>query len=235
MQQSEKISIKSKQLILNVSDVSKTFDTKAFTVHALRDVSFSVGAGEFIGLLGPSGSGKTTLINILSGLIRPTQGDVTVGDEELTAMKSDDLREFRLHNIGLVFQEHLLVESLTAIENVELPMTFARVDPESRRKKALKLLKQFGLETKMHQLPSELSGGEQQRVGIARALLFDPLLILADEPTGDLDTKTGNNIIKIFKEIAHTNGSSVIMVSHDPRHRPHFDRVLQMKDGSVEI
>ncbi|MHA2248949.1 MAG: ABC transporter ATP-binding protein [Candidatus Kariarchaeaceae archaeon] len=219
--------------ILDVHDITKVFDMKAFKVQALENITFHVQKGEFIGLIGPSGSGKTTLINILSGILQATSGEVLINNHNVTKLHNSELRDFRLKNIGLVFQEHLLVESLTARENIELPLIFAKVSPEERKTKALKLLNQLGLEGKGDHLPAELSGGEQQRVGIARALIFDPLLILADEPTGDLDTKTGASIIRNFKNITMM-GTSIIMVSHDPRHRPHFDRVLQMNDGKLE-
>ena len=206
---------------------------KTYPGDALKNISFSVNPGEFIGLLGPSGCGKTTLINCMSGLLTPTTGSVTIDTVNITQLSQAQIRDFRLRNIGMVFQEHLLVESLSALENVTLPLIFGKIPENERKERATELLIQFGMEDKIDHLPSELSGGEQQRVGIARSLAFDPILILADEPTGDLDTRTGQLIIRSFKEIANNGVKAVVIVSHDPRHRPYFDRVLEMSDGSV--
>ena len=219
--------------IMKIENLHHTFDMKAYQVHALSDISFEVNSGEFIGLIGPSGSGKTTLINCLAGLLKPSSGNVRINEIEITSLKHSKLRHFRLRSIGLIFQEHLLVESLNVFENVELPLVFGRVPLDERQTKVNELLSQVGLEDKREHLPGELSGGEQQRVGIARALVFNPEIILADEPTGDLDTKNGQMVIQIFKEIVNEQGKSVVMVSHDPRHRPHFDRVLELSDGHL--
>ncbi len=206
---------------------------KNYSIDALRNISFSVRPGEFIGLLGPSGSGKTTLVNCIAGLLTPTSGSVFIDGVDITGLSQAQIRDFRLRKIGMVFQEHLLVPSLTALDNVALPLLFGRVSEDERNGRAMDLLVQFGLEDKSDHLPSELSGGEQQRVGIARALAFDPILILADEPTGDLDTRTGQLIIQTFKDIANNGVKGVLMVSHDPRHRPYFDHVLEMTDGKL--
>lgn len=218
---------------VNVNDLTKIFDMKTYQVEALKDVSFSVHPGEFIGLLGPSGCGKTTLINCMAGLLTPTKGSVIIDTTDITQLPQGKIRAFRLKKIGMVFQEHLLVESLTTLENVALPLIFGKIPEQERNERAIKLLAQFGLEEKSDHLPSELSGGEQQRVGIARSLVFDPILILADEPTGDLDTRTGQLIIRTFKEIATNGVKAVVIVSHDPRHRAYFDRVLEMSDGQL--
>ncbi len=218
---------------VNVTNLTKTFDMKSYIVDALKNISFSVNPGEFIGLLGPSGCGKTTLINCMSGLLTPTTGSVTIDTVNITQLSQAQIRDFRLRNIGMVFQEHLLVESLSALENVSLPLIFGKIPENERKERATELLIQFGMEDKIDHLPSELSGGEQQRVGIARSLAYDPILILADEPTGDLDTRTGQLIIRSFKEIANNGVKAVVIVSHDPRHRAYFDRVLEMSDGSL--
>ncbi len=218
---------------VTVNNLTKIFDMKLYQIHALKNISFSVHPGEFIGLLGPSGCGKTTLINCMSGLLTPTNGTVSINDLDITQLSQAQVRDFRLKKIGMVFQEHLLVESLTALENVALPLIFGKVPENERNERAKDLLTQFGMEDKIDHLPSDLSGGEQQRVGIARALVFDPILLLADEPTGDLDTRTGQLIIRTFKEIANNGVKGVVMVSHDPRHRPYFDRVLEMSDGHL--
>ncbi|MFX0085636.1 MAG: ABC transporter ATP-binding protein [Candidatus Hodarchaeota archaeon] len=219
--------------IVSVNNLTKIFDMRSYQINALKDISFSVKSGEFIGLLGPSGCGKTTLINCMSGLLSPTTGSVSINSVNITCLSQSQIRDFRLRKIGLVFQEHLLIESLNAIENVALPLIFGKVPEIERNEKATNLLIKFGMEDKLYHLPSELSGGEQQRVGIARALAFDPILLLADEPTGDLDTRTGQSIIRSFKEIANNEVKGVVMVSHDPRHRPYFDRVLEMSDGHL--
>ncbi|MHA2226120.1 MAG: ABC transporter ATP-binding protein [Candidatus Hodarchaeales archaeon] len=218
---------------VNVTNLTKSFDMKTYRVDALKNISFSVNPGEFIGLLGPSGCGKTTLINCMSGLLTPTTGSVTIDTVNITQLSQAQIRDFRLRKIGMVFQEHLLVESLSALENVTLPLIFGKIPEYERRERGTELLIQLGMEDKLEHLPSELSGGEQQRVGIARALAFDPILLLADEPTGDLDTRTGQLIIQTFKEIANNGIKGVVMVSHDPRHRPYFDRVLEMSDGRL--
>lgn len=219
--------------LVTIKNLSKTFDMKTYKVEALKDISFSVKPGEFIGLIGPSGSGKTTLINCLSALLSPTTGSIIIDETEITELSVEKQRDFRLHKIGLVFQEHNLIESLTAQKNVEVPLLFSDLTEEERKEATSNLLEQFGLAEKLDNHPSELSGGEQQRVGIARALAFDPPLILADEPTGDLDTKSGQVVIQKFKELAHQKKKGVIMVSHDPRHQIYFDRILQMSDGKL--
>ncbi|MHA2294544.1 MAG: ABC transporter ATP-binding protein [Candidatus Hodarchaeales archaeon] len=222
-----------RKTVVAVKELTKIFNMKTYQVNALNKITFDIQPGEFVGLIGISGSGKTTLINILAGLLLPTSGNVVINGSEITKMTQSSVRDFRLRNLGMVFQEHLLVESLTAIENVELPLIFASVPTTERRQKALELMTRLGLEDKINNLPAELSGGEQQRVGVARSLIFDPPLVLADEPTGDLDTKTGLQIIEIFKELVRNGERSVIMVSHDPRHQSLFDRVLQMSDGCL--
>lgn len=219
--------------ILTVNNLSKVYKMPTFDVHALTDIDFHIQSGEFVGLIGPSGSGKTTLINSLSGLLKPTTGHIVINGVDIASLTSKEIREFRLTNIGLVFQEHLLIESLSALENVELPLIFLGENEESRKAKALQRLHELGLEDKKDHLPSELSGGEQQRIGIARALICNPQLLLADEPTGDLDTKNSQIIMQLFKTIAEKRGTSIIMVSHNPSHRSKFDRVLELQDGKI--
>ena len=224
-----------KNAVIQVSHLSQTFDMKTYQVHALKDISFDVFPGEFIGLIGPSGSGKTTLINCLSGLLIPSSGEIKYGKEDIAKFSLSKRRKFRLNSLGLVFQEHLLVKSLTAFENIELPLIFGRISIEERKPRVLNLLNQVKLEDKGSHLPEELSGGEQQRVGIARALAFNPNIILADEPTGDLDTRNSQQIIHIFRELVKERNISIVMVSHDPRHRQYFDRVLEISDGYLSI
>ena len=182
--------------VLRVDKVSKVFDMHTNKVHALKDASFEAKTGEFIGLIGTSGCGKTTLINVIAGLLETSSGFITINNHEITKMSQIDIRDFRLRSIGLVFQDHLLVDSLTALENVELPLLFGKIPEVERKQRAMELLEKFKLEDKANHKPATLSGGEQQRVGIARSLVYNPMLILADEPTGDLDTKSGNMVIK---------------------------------------
>lgn len=218
---------------MKIDHLNHTFDMKSYQVDALINISFEVRAGEFIGLIGPSGSGKTTLINCLSGLIIPSSGEVRIKDVDITSFAPSKIRDFRLRSIGLVFQEHLLVESLNVFKNIELPLIFGRMPPNERKIRVDELLMQVGLDDKREHLPNELSGGEQQRVGIARALAFNPKIILADEPTGDLDTRNGQLVIQIFKDLVKGKKTSVVMVSHDPRHQQYFDRVLELSDGNL--
>lgn len=219
--------------LMEISNLNHTFDMKAYQVEALNNISFEVKPGEFIGLIGPSGSGKTTLINCLSGLLKPSSGEVRVCNVDITLLSAEKMREFRLESLGMVFQEHLLVNSLNVFENIELPLIFGRIPEEKRAIRVGNLLGQVGLIDKKDHLPSELSGGEQQRVGIARALAYNPDIILADEPTGDLDTRNSQLIIQIFQDIVKEHKKSVVMVSHDPRHQQYFDRVLELSDGHL--
>lgn len=220
-------------VIMTINNLNHIFDMKEYQVNALNNLSFEVRQGEFIGLIGPSGSGKTTLINCLSGMLKPSSGEVRINDVDITSFSPSKIRDFRLRSIGLVFQEHLLVESLNVFENIEIPLIFGRVPSNERKIKVNELIMQFGLDDKRTHLPNELSGGEQQRVGIARALVFNPEIILADEPTGDLDTRNSQLVIKIFKDIVKGKKKSVVMVSHDPRHQQYFDRVLELSDGNL--
>ncbi|MHA2274762.1 MAG: ABC transporter ATP-binding protein [Candidatus Kariarchaeaceae archaeon] len=222
-----------KNRIVNVENLTKVFGLNSNKIHALEDITFSIDKGEFVGLLGPSGCGKTTLINCLSGLLSSTSGRIRINGTEITELSHDQGRNFRLKNIGLVFQEHLLVNSLTAVENIALPLIFGRVPWEERKNRSVELLNSLGLGDKMNNLPEELSGGEQQRVGIARALAYEPKLILADEPTGDLDTRSGQLVLQTFRKIVESGDTSIIVVSHDPRHRIYFDRILEMNDGRL--
>ncbi|MCH8908203.1 MAG: ABC transporter ATP-binding protein [Candidatus Heimdallarchaeota archaeon] len=223
------------QPIVEIKSLNKTYQVKSGDVMALDQIDLEINPGEFVGLIGPSGSGKTTLINTIAGLITQTEGEVVINGIDMSNLSDAEVREFRLNNIGMIFQEHLLVDSLTALDNVEIPLIFNGENYKTRRKKARKLLKRVGLKKKEKHLPSDLSGGEQQRIGICRALMTNPKILLADEPTGDLDTRTGNEIIKLFKQIVEEDGISIIMVSHDPRHQKHFDRMIKLRDGKLDV
>jgi len=224
--------------IILISNLIKNFKIKDGTVPVLRGIELKITRGEFIGIIGPSGSGKTTLMAILGGLLSPTDGSVEINGIQLETLSKSALADFRLHNIGFVFQSRNLIPTLTALENVEVPLVLAKIPLIERKQKALDLLRQVNLESKKDHLPDELSGGEQQRVAVVRALANDPEVILADEPTGSLDSMTGSEIIHLLKELAHQNGKTILMVSHDPAHLSEFDRVLKIENGhifSVEV
>jgi len=224
--------------IILISNLIKNFKIKDGTVPVLRGIELKITRGEFIGIIGPSGSGKTTLMAILGGLLSPTDGSVEINGIQLETLSKSALADFRLHNIGFVFQSRNLIPTLTALENVEVPLVLAKIPLIERKQKALDLLRQVNLESKKDHLPDELSGGEQQRVAVVRALANDPEVILADEPTGSLDSMTGSEIIHLLKELAHQNGKTNLMVSHDPAHLSEFDRVLKIENGhifSVEV
>ncbi len=218
--------------MISVKNLDKTFDMKSFEVHALKDINLEVNSSEFIGLIGPSGSGKTTLINTISGLIKPTKGRIMIDGVNITDLSTKELREFRLKNVGMVFQEHLLIGSLTALENVTLPLIFLKIAEKERIERAEKLLDEFGLLDKKDHLPSELSGGQQQRLGIARALITGPKILLADEPTGNIDMKSAKIVMETIQDVVKTKNTCVIMVSHNPQHRSRFDRVFELQDGA---
>ncbi|MDW8068349.1 MAG: ABC transporter ATP-binding protein [Anaerolineae bacterium] len=202
------------------------------TVHALDGVDLTVGEGEFLGVTGPSGSGKSTLLHLLGGLDRPTAGRIWVRGRDLTAMDENELAAYRCREVGFVFQSFYLIPTMTALQNVEFPMFFARIPPAQRRERALYLLERVGLAERLDHRPTELSGGEQQRVAIARALANDPFLLLADEPTGNLDSHTGAEVMKLLSEL-NAEGRTIILVSHDPAMIAHTRRHIRMLDGRI--
>lgn len=200
-------------------------------VTALDDVSLTIENGEILGLAGPSGSGKSTLLHLLAGLITPTTGTVTVADTELTALSRRDRTQFRLTHIGVIFQQFHLLDALSAQQNVAAPLIEQGQSAAQRRKRARSLLERVGLQDRADHRPGELSGGEQQRVAIARALVTDPTLVLADEPTGELDTATGERILELFTDLAADR--TVIIASHDQQTLAIADRVAQLQDGQL--
>jgi len=220
--------------ILEVKGVKKAYRMGNVSVPALRGVSFSVEEGEFVAILGPSGSGKSTLLHVIGGLDRPDEGTVFIDGEDIFTLSSNQLADVRLHKIGFVFQFFNLLPRLSALKNVELPLTLADVREKETTEKAKKLLALVGLGERMHHRPSELSGGEQQRVAIARALINDPKIILADEPTGNLDTKTGWEIVELMKNLNAKKEQTFIIVTHDPSIAEKADRIIYVKDGIVE-
>ncbi|RJS90250.1 ABC transporter ATP-binding protein [Candidatus Bathyarchaeota archaeon] len=203
------------------------------TVNALSDVSLKVKRGEFIALMGPSGAGKTTLLNLIGGLDRPTSGTIYVKDLELSSLNERELTEFRLKEVGFVFQNYNLIPVLTALENVQLPTIAAGLPGEEGRRRAIELLERVGLGGRLHHRPTELSGGEQQRVAIARALVNNPSILLADEITGNLDTKTAYSILDLLKELNKERELTIIAATHDPEVAKTAQKIVRMRDGRI--
>ena len=213
--------------------VGKTYDTGAGSVAALVDVSLEIDPGSFVVVRGRSGSGKTTLLNILGGLDTPTSGTVTLDSEDLAGQDETDLASMRRNKVGFVFQTFGLIPILSAAENVEIPLRLAMTPPTERREQARRLLQMVGLADRASHRPDELSGGEQQRVAIARALANAPKLILADEPTGQLDSRTGRVIINLLLDLVHSQGIAAVVATHDPAPLNVADRVVELSDGHL--
>lgn len=201
-------------------------------VHVLKDVDISFDYGEFVSIMGPSGSGKTTLLDILGCLMRPTEGKVLIDNQDVSEMSDNELAMIRGQKIGFIFQQYNLIPTLTATENVELAMRILGKPRSEARERAVELLKEVGLGGRLGNKPTELSGGEQQRVAIARALSNEPKIILGDEPTGNLDTKSGGNILELLKKL-NSRGYTIIMVTHDPNVSKITGRTIRLKDGQV--
>jgi len=204
------------------------------TVSAIRGVSLKIEEGDFVAILGPSGSGKSTLLHVLGGLDRPDEGEVLIDSISLYALNDNKLADVRLHKIGFVFQFFNLLPRITALRNVELPLTLADVPEQESIKKAKELLKLVGLGDRITHRPTELSGGEQQRVAIARALINEPKIVLADEPTGNLDTTTGGEIVRLMQRLNKEKGQTFVVVTHDPSVAENADRILFLKDGLIQ-
>lgn len=214
--------------------VSKTYETTAARITALEQMNWSIGRGEAAALMGPSGCGKTTILNLLGGMDRPSGGDIWVNGDNVAAMSERQLEVYRLRKIGFVFQFFNLIPSLSAIDNLELPMLMAGVAADERRARAENLLDSVGLKAKGFKRPEELSGGEQQRVAVCLALVNDPPIILADEPTGNLDSSNARVISSILIDLATSRGKTVLVASHDPKVVEQFPRVYHMRDGAVQ-
>ena len=222
-----------KVAIAEVRGVTRDFPSGSGVVHALKGIDLNIQPGEFVALRGRSGSGKTTLINIVIGLDNPTQGQVFILGHDLSKMSENERARLRRESIGMMFQNAHLFPSLTAQENVEIPLRLANVAQEQRTKQARQALERVGLGRRMNHRGLELSGGEQQRVALARALVHEPRFIIADEPTGNLDSMTGRDITTLLRDITHQNGIGMLIATHDPTMVEAADRVVRIQDGRV--
>ena len=219
--------------VVVVQDVDKTFERGSESIHVLEGLDLQVPEGEFLALMGPSGSGKSTLLNLIGGLDRPTRGSVSVAGQKLEELSDRDLAAWRARHIGLVFQFYNLLPVLSAARNVELPLLLTDLSKPRRTRQVELALSIVGLEHRMRHLPSQLSGGEQQRVGIARAIATDPTLLLCDEPTGDLDRKAGDEILNLLQALNERQGKTVIMVTHDPHAAARAGRTVYLDKGQL--
>jgi putative ABC transport system ATP-binding protein len=219
---------------LQINHVTKRYGSGAIEVTAVRDVSLTVGPGEVVLIMGPSGSGKTTLLSMLGALLKPTEGTIQLNDTIISALAENRLPDIRLKQFGFIFQDFNLLSALSALENVAIVAELAGSKSREARRKAASILTELGLGERLNFLPEKLSGGEKQRVAIARALVNDPALILADEPTANLDSKIGHEIMRLLRNIAKGQGRSVVIVSHDQRIKDIADRVLWLEDGEFK-
>jgi putative ABC transport system ATP-binding protein len=219
--------------LIQTENLTKVYGTGETAVTALDHVNLNVETGEFVAVMGPSGCGKSTLLHLLGGLDRPSEGGVSIDGTAIAGMKDDDLTKLRRRKMGYVFQFFNLIPVLTAVENASLPVTLDGVKPAQARKRAAEWLTRFGLGDRLTSRPDQLSGGQQQRVAVARALVGEPALILADEPTGNLDTRSGDEIAALLRQVTKEYGRTVVMVTHDPRIAAYADRIVFLKDGKV--
>ena len=224
--------MKNKQAIIEIKDMKKTYRMGEQLVHALRSISLDIYKGEYVALMGPSGSGKSTLMNMIGCLDTPSGGSYILNGNDVSTMSDDELAEIRNIEIGFVFQTFNLIPRLSALENVALPLVYAGMGKSKRIARAKEVLDSVGLRDRMHHRPNELSGGQCQRVAVARALVNTPSLILADEPTGNLDSKTSIEIMALFEEI-HKAGNTMVVVTHEPDIAEHMGRVVKLIDGVV--
>jgi len=218
--------------VIQLEHVVRSYHLGESVVNALDDVSLTVRRGDFVAVMGPSGSGKSTLLNILGCLDTPTSGTYQLEGEPVQSLSEDRLAEVRQRNIGFIFQAYHLVGRMTAVRNVELPLIFAGVEPKVRRERVRAALETVGLAARMHHRPDQLSGGERQRVAIARAMVMEPRILLADEPTGNLDTRSGGEIVALIERL-NAGGLTIVLVTHDPSVGSHAARILLMRDGRI--
>ncbi len=219
--------------LIEIADLWKTYDMGGERIHALRGVSLAVERGEYLAIMGPSGSGKSTLMNLIGCLDTPTRGAYRLGGRRVEELDDDALARIRNREIGFVFQTFNLLPRATALRNVELPMVYAGARRRERERRALEVLRMVELEDRVAHRPSELSGGQRQRVAIARALVNAPSIVLADEPTGNLDSRTGREIIALFRRL-HDDGHTLVLITHEAGVAAHADRVVEIRDGQVE-
>jgi len=220
-------------MLIDVRNLVKTYQIGAVEVNALRGVDLNIQKNEYVAVMGPSGSGKSTLMNILGCLDTPTNGEYELGGEVVSQMNDDQLADIRNRQIGFVFQTFNLLPRANALHNVELPLIYAGIPATKRRAMAMETLQRVGLGDRFHHKPNELSGGQRQRVAIARALINNPSIIFADEPTGNLDTATGDEIMQIFEEL-HRQGNTIILVTHEEYIAEHALRIVRLRDGKIE-
>jgi putative ABC transport system ATP-binding protein len=220
-------------VVIDIENITKVYVMGEETVHALRGVSLQIRRNEYIAIMGPSGSGKSTLMNMLGCLDTPSSGRYFFNGKDVSVMDDDELAAIRNREIGFVFQTFNLLPRSTSLRNVELPLIYAGLDPETREEKAAKALRDVGLGDRLQHKPNELSGGQRQRVAIARALVNDPSIILADEPTGNLDSKTGEEIMQLLENL-YQNGNTIILVTHEPDIARHARRTVFLRDGLIE-
>ena len=217
--------------IVEVKNIQRNYQQGEHIVRALRGVDLTIKKGEFTALMGPSGSGKTTLLNIIGGLDKPNEGEVSIDGQNLSSLNSGELSDLRLHKLGFVFQAYNLIPVLTAYENTEFVLLLQ--GKNATQGKVLTTLASVGLEGMEHRRPSELSGGQQQRVAVARAIVGDPVLVLADEPTANLDSKTGNALIDLMKELNEKHGVTFVFSTHDPKVKKATKRIVELEDGNI--
>ncbi len=222
-----------KEPLIKISEIKRNFALGDETVYVLKGIDLEVNKGEFVALMGPSGSGKSTLMNLLGCLDTPTSGTYILNGKDVSKMKDDELAEIRNKEIGFVFQTFNLLPRTTALDNVALPMIYAGFSKSARQKRAAEVLEQVSLSDRMDHQPNQLSGGQRQRVAVARALVNKPSIILADEPTGNLDSKTSEEIMKLINDI-HTQGNTVILVTHEEEIAAYAHRVIRLRDGRIE-
>jgi putative ABC transport system ATP-binding protein len=218
--------------LIKIENLTKHYTSSNETVEALRGVDIAIESGEFITIMGQSGSGKSTLLSVLGGMNHPTSGEVEMAGVKLYQLPGEKLADFRARNLGFVFQSFHLIPYLTAIENVMLPLAIVRMKNQAKRAAAKRVLTRVGLGNKLDRLPNQLSGGEQERVAIARAIVNDPHILLADEPTGNLDSTSSDEVMALFREL-NSSGQTIVMVTHNPENGAYADRTIQLKDGMV--
>lgn len=220
--------------VVDAENITKVYQMGEVEVHALQGISVKIAPGEVVAIMGPSGSGKSTLMNIMGCLDRPTSGEYSLNGESVANLSDDQLAEIRNRGVGFVFQSFNLLPRATALANVELPMRYAELNGRNRKEVSRQALEAVGLGDRIRHRPNELSGGEMQRVAIARALVNDPAIIMADEPTGNLDSKAGDEIMKLLRTLNEERGTTLIVVTHDPEIASLTDRIISLRDGRIE-